>query len=329
MDPRRAELQAFLAALKGARADGSDGDDIRIHVCRGHACASLCSASDLSTQLRSAAIGVAPDWRASTWPWCMSSREGTARTGKSVGTAGDWSTSTLTSFNCPARSAASCSNAGLTIRHGPHQVAHKSTSTGTEAFSTTRAKSGPPAEAIHGSHWWQLAQRGFPSAAAGTRFRLPQCGQVTVVGSMVPASGRRGRRGVGDGEFVTLDIDVHSAAARDLAAEQSAADPGLDFVGDVSAQGPCPVNWIVPALGDQPTSLRCDVDINLILCQPISQFIELKLDDSLDLWHRRRGEQHDVVDPVEELGTELCSQFCHYPLAGVGLDFAVGGDTVE
>jgi hypothetical protein len=36
-----------------------------------------------------------------------------------------------------------------------------------------------PASTIQGSGRWQLPQRGMPRAAAGTRFRRPQCGQVT------------------------------------------------------------------------------------------------------------------------------------------------------
>jgi hypothetical protein len=55
-----------------------------------------------------------------------------------------------------------------------------STTTGTEAASATSAKLPSPASTIQGSGWWQLPQRGIPSAAAGTRFFRPQCGQVTT-----------------------------------------------------------------------------------------------------------------------------------------------------
>jgi hypothetical protein len=79
----------------------------------------------------------------------------------------------------PTSSAASCASAGLTIRHGPHQGAHKSTSTGTDAFSASSAKLSSPASTIHGSGLWQLSHRGVPGAAAGTRFRRPQFGHVT------------------------------------------------------------------------------------------------------------------------------------------------------
>ena len=106
------------------------------------------------------------------------------------------------------------------MRQGAHQVAHKSTSAGTDAFSTTRSKSRSPAEVIHGNHWWQLPQRGFPSAPAGTRFRFPQCGHLTVVGcTPALASGRDDRFRVANGEFTALDVDPNSSPGRDVAAE--------------------------------------------------------------------------------------------------------------
>ena len=66
------------------------------------------------------------------------------------------------------------------MRHGPHQGAHMSTTTGSDAASAISANVSSSASAIQGSGWWQLPQRGIPSAAAGTRFRRPQFGQVTT-----------------------------------------------------------------------------------------------------------------------------------------------------
>jgi hypothetical protein len=54
---------------------------------------------------------------------------------------GEVSTFTLTSLTLPARSRASCSSAGLTVRQGPNQGAHKSTTTGILAASTAGAAS--------------------------------------------------------------------------------------------------------------------------------------------------------------------------------------------
>jgi Enoyl-CoA hydratase/isomerase len=90
-----------------------------------------------SSHVRSAVTGAAPDCLANSRPLSTSSSVGTARTSKRCDKPGAVSTSTLTSLSAPARSMASCSSAGLTIRHGPHQVAQRSTSTGTGEFSTT------------------------------------------------------------------------------------------------------------------------------------------------------------------------------------------------
>jgi cysteine sulfinate desulfinase/cysteine desulfurase-like protein len=56
----------------------------------------------------------------------------------------------------------------IAARHGPHQGAHMSTTTGMTAASATSANVSSPATAIHGSGWWQLPHRGVPRAAAGT-----------------------------------------------------------------------------------------------------------------------------------------------------------------
>ena len=85
------------------------------------------------------------------------------------------STLALTSFTRPARSRASCSRAGLTMRQGPHQGACRSTMAGSLAASATSAKEVSSASAIHGSGRCHLPQRGVPAAAAGTRFAWPQC----------------------------------------------------------------------------------------------------------------------------------------------------------
>jgi hypothetical protein len=49
-----------------------------------------------------------------------------------------------------------------------------SATTGMAAAWAASAKVSSPAAAIHGSGWWQLPHRGFPFAAAGTRFVRPQ-----------------------------------------------------------------------------------------------------------------------------------------------------------
>ena len=109
------------------------------------------AASALSTQVRRAARGTAPVCRAATCPRRSTSRVGMAWTPNRCETCGEVSTFTLTSLSLPARSRASCSSAGLTMRQGPHQGAHKSTTTGILAASATSPKVASSASAIHGS----------------------------------------------------------------------------------------------------------------------------------------------------------------------------------
>ena len=137
-------------------------------------------ASARSTQDRSAAAGAAPTWREVTFPSRITSSVGMDCTPKRCCSLGESSTLTFTSFRRPAMSVATCASAGLTMRHGPHQGAHRSTTTGTDARSATSAKVSSPASTIQGSGLWQWPQCGTPEAVAGTRFLRPQFGHRTI-----------------------------------------------------------------------------------------------------------------------------------------------------
>src|ERR1700736_441035 len=86
----------------------------------------------------------------------------------------------LTTFKWPACSRPTRSTSGDTMRHGPHHGAQKSTSTGTEAFSSSSNVS-RLASTIQGRRVWQTPQRGTPDWLARTRFFLPQLGHATIV----------------------------------------------------------------------------------------------------------------------------------------------------
>jgi len=94
---------------------------------------------------------------------------------------------TLTSFTWPACSRASRSSIGLTVRHGPHHGAHKSTKTGSTDFSTISAKLSVAASVIHGSGARHCPHRGPPAAAAGTRFFRPHTSHVTMFTDKYPS----------------------------------------------------------------------------------------------------------------------------------------------
>jgi hypothetical protein len=66
------------------------------------------------------------------------------------------------------------------MRHGPHQGAQKSTSTGTEAVISSSNES-LVASTIQGSSVWQTLHRGTPEAVGRTRFFVPQLGHEMTV----------------------------------------------------------------------------------------------------------------------------------------------------
>jgi hypothetical protein len=90
------------------------------------------------------------------------------------------STSSFTTFSVPARSRPAASTSGDTIRHGPHQGAQKSTSTGTDAVISAPKRSAL-ASTIQGSLAWQTLQLGTPLLTARTRFLVAQLGQAMTL----------------------------------------------------------------------------------------------------------------------------------------------------
>jgi hypothetical protein len=66
------------------------------------------------------------------------------------------------------------------MRHGPHQGAQKSTSTGTDEVIST-SKDACVASTIHGSSVWHTLHRGTPDGVGRTRFFVPQLVQAMTV----------------------------------------------------------------------------------------------------------------------------------------------------
>src|SRR5882672_1538836 len=91
----------------------------------------------------------------------------------------------FTTFTLPARSLATFSTAGATIRHGPHQGAQNSASTGRGLGSPLAWKSALVSAASHGSGEPHFAHWGTPAAAVWSRFFCPHVGQVTTLVSLI------------------------------------------------------------------------------------------------------------------------------------------------
>src|SRR6185295_15842021 len=76
---------------------------------------------------------------------------------------------------------------GEIMRHGPHQSAQKSTTTGTDAVVSS-ANVPSSASTTHGSACLHDAHRGWPLATAPTRLRVSQFGQRMIVAMTPPSS---------------------------------------------------------------------------------------------------------------------------------------------
>src|SRR5207302_578814 len=101
-----------------------------------------------NTHWRSCGAGIAPLTRSTCLPPFSITSVGMPRTSKRSERIWLSSVLTLTTLSRPRRSRPICSTAGETIRHGPHQGAQKSTSTGSAESSTTPLNSASPAAVI-------------------------------------------------------------------------------------------------------------------------------------------------------------------------------------
>ena len=109
-----------------------------------------------------------------------------------------------------------------------------------------------------------------------------------------------------------------------FAGEQGATDPRLELVREVAPQWAGPVHGVVPMLGDQPPRLLGEFEGRAALGEAAAQLLDLQVDDLLDLGQGQAAEQHDVVDPVEELRAEVPAQLRHDLVPRLGVDVAVG-----
>ena len=137
-----------------------------------------------------AAAGMAPDWRARSWPPCSSTIVGMLRMPKRVANAGSASVSSLPKRTCGSNCAAAWANSGAICRHGPHHDAQKSISNGNceRCAWAWNAVASSVTGAPTNKGWWQRPQAGnWPNRVAGTRLMALQCGQAICSRSRVSA----------------------------------------------------------------------------------------------------------------------------------------------
>ena len=141
---------------------------------------------------------------------------------------------------------------GLTVRHGPHQGAQKSTSTGMIDAVTTSANDSSPGfgyprerSTCISRTWAGLRQ------TTGTRFFVPQVSHRTTVESddscrRLPST-RRLIDGHGQAFIAVVEPDL--AALKGICSQECPGHLGLDLMGDEPPQGPSPVDRVESLLG--------------------------------------------------------------------------------
>ena len=132
-----------------------------------------------------------------------------------------------------------------------------------------------------------------------------------------------------DGELPVGDVDHDGRVLGQVTAQERAGHAGLHLAGDEPPQGTSAVRRVEALLRHEPPGLLRGLERDPLLRQPLPQLVELEIDDALDLGERQRLEQHDLVDPVQELRPEVGPQGAHHQGAGLRLHLAVRRDPLE
>src|SRR5215218_6802242 len=108
------------------------------------------------------------------------------------------------------------------------------------------------------------------------------------------------------GLVVGLDYDF--GAVRDLAAQDHLAHGVFDNALQHTLQGSRPEGWVVAFIGELVQCLVGELDRYVTLDELLAEALYLDLDDMAHVLALELVEDDDLVDPVEELGTEDLAQ---------------------
>src|SRR5829696_9435986 len=100
----------------------------------------------------------------------------------------------------------------------------------------------------------------------------------------------------------------HLGAVGDLAAQDHLAHGVFDHALQYPLQGASAEGWIVAFLGELVQGLVGELDGNVALDELLAEALYLDLDDVAHVLALELVEDDDLVDPVEELGTEDLAQ---------------------
>src|SRR6478735_9300868 len=124
---------------------------------------------------------------------------------------------------------------------------------------------------------------------------------------------RRSRRHDGDVDLlVVLASDEDCRAGLELAPEHVVGERVLDVALDRTAQRPGAHRGVVALLDEQVLRLVGQLDRHLVLGHLHAQAVQHQVDELEDLFLGELREDDDLVDPVQELGTEDLLQVAHH-----------------
>jgi len=109
-------------------------------------------------------------------------------------------------------------------------------------------------------------------------------------------------------ETARTGIDYHMRAIANLAGEKFSAKGGFKLPLKHSPQWPRTVHRIIAVLGEVVPRIVGQLEFDLALFEPPPQMRELNVDDLPQFLARERMEHNNLVDAVEELGTETLAQ---------------------
>lgn len=114
-----------------------------------------------------------------------------------------------------------------------------------------------------------------------------------------------------------------------LAGEDTLGEHGLYRVLHVPAQRSCAVLGVVGLVHNEVLGGFRQLQMNLLICQPVIQLGNLQVDDAGDVLLGQRLVEHNLIQPVQKLRAEAAAEKPLHLLPGLRGDGAVGADAFQ
>src|SRR5690606_30738136 len=119
------------------------------------------------------------------------------------------------------------------------------------------------------------------------------------------------RAGLRQDQIAVFGGDLDRVAVAEAAFEDGGGDRVAELLLQDPLQRPRPVDGVVAALGEQVESFGADLEVDAPAFEAVSKRGHLDLHDLTKILPTQLVEDDDVVDAVEELGSELVADRTH------------------